>query len=144
MPESPAPPPEAVLIRRAREAAGLNASQAAAATGGVVTPQWWRTVERGSGTSRSQVILQRGSARTIAHMAAAIQGITPADLAACGREDAAAVLEDIQHQRADPGMAELRRQVAEVKAVVARLAALVGEQDTEAENDLRQAGLPPS
>jgi transcriptional regulator with XRE-family HTH domain len=97
--ETAVPPPEARLIRAAREAAGLTAAKAAGKTGGVVSPVYWRDVERGTGGRRGERVPVRGSARVIAHMALAVT-LTPDRLETEGeRPDAADVLREILRSR---------------------------------------------
>jgi hypothetical protein len=93
-PDTPAPPPEAILIRTAREAAGMTAAQAAHASEGAVSATYWRDVERGYGGRRGQQAAARASARLLAVMAR-ITGVTPRQLAGAEREDAARVLTEI-------------------------------------------------
>jgi transcriptional regulator with XRE-family HTH domain len=90
-PETPAPPPEARLIRTAREAAGMTAAQAAQATEGGVSAIYWRDVERGYGGRRGQRAPARASDRLLAAMAH-VTGVTPDQLAGAQRENAARVL----------------------------------------------------
>jgi transcriptional regulator with XRE-family HTH domain len=97
--ETAVAPPEARLIRAAREAAGLTAAKAAAKTGGVVSPVYWRDVERGTGGRRGKRVPVRGSARVIAHMALAVT-LTPDRMETEGeRPDAAEVLREILRSR---------------------------------------------
>jgi transcriptional regulator with XRE-family HTH domain len=98
---APAPPPEALLIRTAREAAGMTAAQAAAATNGAVSATYWRDVERGHGGRRGKQAPARASARLLAAMAE-ITGATPDQLKKAQREDAARVLEEILRRKAPP------------------------------------------
>jgi hypothetical protein len=104
-PEAPASvpeaPPEALVIRTAREAAGMAMSQAAAATDGAVSATYWRDVERGYGGRRGKRAPARASARTLAAMAHAV-GALPGQLAAARREDAARVLTEILRREGAP------------------------------------------
>jgi hypothetical protein len=97
-PDIPAAPPEADVIRLARDAAGMTAQSAAEATrthdAKGVSAAYWRDVERGSGGRRGQRVATRASARALAAMARVV-GVMPAQLAAANREDAARVLEEI-------------------------------------------------
>lgn len=107
-PQTITPPPEARLIRAAREAAGMTAAdaaravnEAAAARGmrQVLSPAYWRDIERGYGGRRGVRVPVRASARVFAHMAASL-GLTPERIAEEGRrEDAAEILREI---RSDP------------------------------------------
>lgn len=98
---TPAAPPEARLIRLAREASGMTAQDAAEATkahdGKGVSAAYWRDVERGSGGRRGQRVPTRASARALAAMASVV-GIQPPQLSEAGREDAARVLGEIQRR----------------------------------------------
>jgi hypothetical protein len=100
-PEAPAPPPEALLISTARQAVGMTATQAAAATNGAISATYWRDVERGYGGRRGKQAAARASARLLAAMAHAT-GVTPKELADTQREDAARVLEKILRREAGP------------------------------------------
>ncbi len=98
---APEAPPEALLIRTAREAAGMTAAQAAAATEGAVSATYWRDVERGYGGRRGKRAPARASARLLAIMAH-ITGVTPDQLAGAKREDAARVLTEILRREGKP------------------------------------------
>ena len=95
---SPDIPPEAEVIRLAREATGMTAQDAAEASrardGKGVSAAYWRDVERGYGGRRGQRVPTRASARALAAMAR-VTGVAPAQLAGAGREDAARVLAEI-------------------------------------------------
>src|SRR5580700_6542965 len=104
---SPDTPPEAEVIRLAREAMDMTAQDAAEASrardGKGVSAAYWRDVERGYGGRRGQRVPTRASARALAAMARVV-GVTPPELAAAGREDAARVLAEIL-RRAAPSLA---------------------------------------
>lgn len=87
------PPPEAALIRLAREAAGLSPETAAARMiASAIGGSRWRQIEAGyRGDSGKKV---EAKAPTLAHMALAV-GVTAERLAEVGREDAAAILEEV-------------------------------------------------
>lgn len=104
---SETPPPEARLIRTAREAVGMTASQAAEATGGAVSATYWRDIERGHGGRRGQRVQARASARLLAAMAR-VTGVTPDQLKKAEREDAARVLEEILRRETRPAAQPLR------------------------------------
>ena len=96
----PPVPPEAEVIRLARLAAGMtaeSAAQASRARGGGVSAAYWRDVERGRGGRRGRSVPTRASARALAAMARTV-GVTPAELTAAGREDAARVLEEARRR----------------------------------------------
>ena len=99
---SPDIPPEAEVIRLAREAMDMTAQSAAEASrahdGKGVSAAYWRDVERGYGGRRGQRVPTRASARALAAMARVV-GVVPAQLAGAGREDAARVLEEILRRR---------------------------------------------
>ena len=94
-------PPEAVVIRLAREATGMTAQSAAEASrkrdGQGVSAAYWRDVERGYGGRRGERVPTRASARALAAMARTT-GVQPAQLTSAGREDAARVLEEIMRR----------------------------------------------
>lgn len=94
--ETPAsPPPEARLIRQAREAKGISAAKAAESTRGVVSAVYWRDVERGTGSRRGEKVSVRGSDTVIAHMARAV-GLAPERLEReSTRSGAAGILKEI-------------------------------------------------
>jgi len=95
---SPDIPPEAEVIRLAREAMDMTAQRAAEASRADnargVSAAYWRDVERGYGGRRGRRVPTRASARALAAMARVV-GILPSQLTAAGREDAARVLEEI-------------------------------------------------
>lgn len=91
---APDPPPEAVILRVAREATGMTAGQAAEATEGAVSATYWRDVERGYGGRRGKQAKARASSRYLAHMARVVS-LTPEQLTEAGRDDAARVLSEI-------------------------------------------------
>jgi hypothetical protein len=98
-PESP--PAEAVLIRRARKAAGLTAEAAAArlrASGGKISATYWRNVENGYGGRRGKRVPVTARDETLAFMAATVT-VTPAQLEAAGRAAAAAILRAMSARR---------------------------------------------
>ncbi|MFJ2477049.1 helix-turn-helix domain-containing protein [Streptomyces sp. NPDC087659] len=93
----PSTPPEASLVRLAREAAGLSPEKAAARMSVPISGSRWRQIEAGwrkdSGTTVT------APATTLAQMAAAI-GLTPDRLATAGRDDAAEILREIERTSA--------------------------------------------
>ncbi|MFF7966687.1 helix-turn-helix domain-containing protein [Streptomyces sp. NPDC007903] len=91
-------PPEATLIRLAREAAGLSAETAAGRMNISFSGSRWRQIEkggRGSGATWTPVVAPAG---TLAHMCRLL-GIDSARLAETGRTDAAEILREME--RAD-------------------------------------------
>lgn len=114
--ETPSPPPEAVIIRLAREAANVTIPQAARAAG--ISTARWSQVEAGRETRGGAVRPVRGKARTIAHMAQAV-GVPPARLREQGqRPDAAEILAEIQRSPA-PGEIPGRPQLTPVPDALA-------------------------
>ena len=90
-------PPEAALIRLAREAMGLTATAAAKAArdaGHKVGDTYWRDVERGQGGRRGERVAVKASARTLAGMARTVR-VTPEQLRQAGRGDSAVILEEM-------------------------------------------------
>jgi transcriptional regulator with XRE-family HTH domain len=88
----PQPPPEAVLIRLAREAAHTRTADAAREAG--VSKARWSQIESGYESRQGTYEPVVARAVTLAHMAHAV-GLTPARLEGAGRPDAAAVLAEI-------------------------------------------------
>ena len=88
------PPPEAVLIRRARLAAKLSPEDAAPQTG-VIKARRWRQIEQGTAGGKPS----RGEDDVIAHMAAVV-GVTPDQLTEAGRAEAGEILREIERRRA--------------------------------------------
>jgi hypothetical protein len=105
---SPDIPPEAEVIRLAREAMDMTAQDAAEASrardGKGVSAAYWRDVERGHGGRRGKQVPTRASARALAAMARVV-GVLPAQLAGAGREDAARVLTEILRREGRPASA---------------------------------------
>lgn len=99
----PTPPPEADLIRIAREAKGISPETAAKQTPIRLGGSRWRHIERGY--ERRNKPVERAPAKTIAHMAHTV-GLTPDRLAETGREDAAEILAEILRMEAAPQQAE--------------------------------------
>lgn len=123
----PAAPPEAEVIRLAREATGMTAQSAAEASrahdGKGVSAAYWRDVERGYGGRRGERVTTRASARALAAMARVV-GVQPAQLTAAGREDGARVLEEIHRRQrpAPPPLEPVRKE---------NLTSLLHDQDLE-------------
>jgi hypothetical protein len=96
-------PPEAEVIRLAREAMDMTAQDAAEASrsqdGRGVSAAYWRDVERGYGGRRGQRVKVRASDRALAAMARVV-GVQPSQLTAAGREDAARVLDEALRREA--------------------------------------------
>jgi hypothetical protein len=115
--DMPPAPPEAEVIRLARNATGMSAQSAAEATkahgGRGVSATYWRDVERGHGGRRGQQVAVKASDRTLAAMARVV-GVAPGQLAGADRKDAAAVLEEIL-RREDTGAPALAAVPADPK-----------------------------
>lgn len=96
---TPAPPPEAALIRVARQAAGLSIAAAAQAAIIDISLPRWSQIETGYEIRRGKAKPVRARDDTIAHMAY-VTGVSPARLDQAGRPEAAEVLREI-HRRQD-------------------------------------------
>lgn len=94
---TPGPPPEAVLLRLARKAAGISVEEAAKAAG--ISKAWLSSIENGYDTrTESGVRPVRAKDEVIARLAAFLN-IGPHRLEIEGqRPDAAAVLREMQRQ----------------------------------------------
>ena len=94
MPKPPAPPPEARLLKLARLRRNHTSIAEAAAMAGV-SVSLWRQVETGYSTPAAGVRVPKvAPADTLAVMSRPL-GITPAELAKAGREDAAVILAEL-------------------------------------------------
>lgn len=93
------PPPEAPLIRLARQARGLSPEKAADLTPIRLRGGRWRQIENGYERKNPPKPV-RAPALTLAHMAHAV-GVTPERLSEAGREDAAEILREILHQEGE-------------------------------------------
>lgn len=89
----PQPPPEAVLIRLARQARGLSPEDAAALTPIRLRGGRWRQIEKGYERKVPPKPV-RAPDLTLAHMARAV-GLTPERLTEAGRAEAAEILREI-------------------------------------------------
>jgi hypothetical protein len=117
MVDRPDPPPWGALLTAAIRRAGLSAREAARRAG--ISEGRWRQITGGYQVVSPGVYAQvRGPAATLAKMAA-VAGLSPAELRAAGREDAAAVLARHQQERAP------------ADEMLARVRALDGEQARE-------------
>ncbi|MGC5034144.1 hypothetical protein ACPXCS_06055 [Streptomyces sp. DT190] len=91
-------PPEAVLIRIARQARGLSPEAAAKLVPIRLGGSRWREIEKGyKGADRQEVI---GPDLTVAHMARVV-GVAPDRLQEVGRAEAAKILEEILRQESE-------------------------------------------
>jgi hypothetical protein len=91
--DSPAPPPEATLIRTARKAASLSI-EAAAEQAGALSFVRWSQIENGYESRGGQRRPITGTDTHIAHMAYVVH-VSPERLEQAGRPDAAVVLREI-------------------------------------------------
>lgn len=107
-PDTSVPPPEAVLIRRARAAAHLTveaAAEAVRSAGGKISASYWGDVERGQGGRRGARVSVQASPQILAHMARAV-GLTPERLRAAGRANASEAAEILDEMTRGPVTAE--------------------------------------
>jgi hypothetical protein len=117
MPSNPAeseaasnsPPPEAVLVRRAREASGLGYDAAADKLKIRLTGRRWRQLEEGREHSGGKAATM--SDVVLAHMAYVVN-VSPEQLEGVGRAESAEILREIQRQ--DQQRAEGSRLTTEV------------------------------
>lgn len=123
MDEYQGPPPEGELITAAlkRKRPKLTIREAARRAG--ISEAWWRQVVRGyqplKGGGKAPM---RGSAETIASMARVV-GVTPDQLEAAERADAAAELRDLLAEPVDP-MDEAEAILADSERIAADLRSL--------------------
>ncbi|MFJ5259132.1 hypothetical protein ACIQAC_01475 [Streptomyces sp. NPDC088387] len=101
-PGTPKPPPEADLIRLARQARGFSPEEAAERTPIRIKGFRWRQIEKGFKGKVGESERVIGLPKTIAHMAYTV-GVAPSRLIEAGREDAAQILREIQIQHAGQG-----------------------------------------
>jgi transcriptional regulator with XRE-family HTH domain len=108
MVERPDPPAWGVLISAALRAAGLSAREGARRAG--ISEGRWRQIAGGYQVVSPGVYAQvRGPAATVARMAT-VAGVTPEQLTAAGRDDAARVIRGQQEDRpaSDDMLARIR------------------------------------
>jgi hypothetical protein len=97
MSERPEPPPWGALITGALAREGISAREAARRAG--LSEGRWRQITGGYQVVSPGVYAQvRGPAATLARMAAVV-GVSPAELRAAGRDDAAQLLADRMDRR---------------------------------------------
>jgi hypothetical protein len=107
MSERPEPPPWGALITGALAREGISAREAARRAG--LSEGRWRQITGGYQVVSPGVYAQvRGPAATLARMAAVV-GVSPAELRAAGRDDAAQLLADRMDRR--PGGDEMLERV---------------------------------
>lgn len=97
---TPEPPPEAVLIRRARQARGLTRAEAAERSS-VVKASRWGQIENGYLMKGGVPVSTRAGDMQLAHMARTVS-LSPERLDEVGRGDAAEILREIQEQERAP------------------------------------------
>lgn len=124
--EPPAAPPWGTLITAALEASDMSARQAARQAG--ISDVRWGQVTRGYQKSGGVYAPARGSATTVARMAAEV-GVTAQQLTAAGRPDAARALSAVRP--ADGGAEDIIARVQAMpptaaRALLADLAARLG------------------
>ena len=93
MDDAETPPPEAIVIKRARQARKMSPEDAAPLTG-IIRSRRWRQIEAGHASGRAI----RGDDDVVAHMAAVV-GVAPGQLTEAGRGEAAEVLREILRQQ---------------------------------------------
>jgi hypothetical protein len=107
MTERPEPPPWGALITAALASEGISAREAARRAG--LSEGRWRQITGGYQVVSPGIYAEvRGPAATVARMAA-VAGLTPAQLRAAGRDDAAKVLASQRDRKAETGAELLDR-----------------------------------
>lgn len=101
MTTTPQPPAEAVLIRERRLAIVPHLSMREAARRAGISSPWWRVLETGVRRVKKQDFPESANEETLARMAQVV-GVTPEELRAAGRPDAAAILEKLLAVPPDP------------------------------------------
>lgn len=101
--DRPQPPREAVLIRLAREAAGIKAPEAAKEAG--MSAARWSQIELGYESRLGRYKPVRPKDATLAHMAFAV-GVAPHRLEQADRPGAAEILREILRLRAEQAAAD--------------------------------------
>lgn len=95
----PKPPPEAQLIRLARDALRISPETAASRMAERFSGARWRQIEAGFRKDMGKPVVAKPA--TLAHMAHVV-GVAPERLSDVGREDAAVILREILEQTAAP------------------------------------------
>jgi hypothetical protein len=122
----PEPPPWGLLITAALRRAGLSAREAARRVG--LSEGRWRQITSGYQVVSPGVYAQvRGPAATLARMAA-VAGVTPAELRAAGRDDAAQVL---QRQQAAEDLLRQQEERPQHEEMLERVRAMDTDQARE-------------
>jgi transcriptional regulator with XRE-family HTH domain len=111
MKDKPKPPPEGILIKKARERARLSIREAARRAGRSET--CWRYVENGYSTpAKGEISPARAGALTLAQLAQAV-GVTPDALEKAERADAADKLRNLDdpHAASSPWLDDVHRRI---------------------------------
>jgi transcriptional regulator with XRE-family HTH domain len=136
MVDRPAPPAWGVLIAAALRAAGMSAREAARRAG--ISEGRWRQIASGYQVVSPGVYAQvRGPAATLARMAT-VAGVTPEQLTAAGRDDAARVMLRQQQDRpaGDEMLARVRAMdTDQARELLAAIALQLGVNLTETQQD---------
>jgi transcriptional regulator with XRE-family HTH domain len=107
MTERPEPPPWGALITAALASEGISAREAARRAG--LSEGRWRQITGGYQVVSPGIYAEvRGPAATVARMAA-VAGVTPAQLRAAGRDDAAKLLATQRDRKQETGAEMLER-----------------------------------
>jgi transcriptional regulator with XRE-family HTH domain len=136
MVDRPAQPAWGVLITAALRAAGMSAREAARRAG--ISEGRWRQIASGYQVVSPGAYAQvRGQAATLARMAT-VAGVTPEQLTAAGRDDAARVMLRQQQDRpaGDEMLARVRAMdTDQARELLAAIALQLGVNLTETEQD---------
>ncbi|MDX3067285.1 helix-turn-helix transcriptional regulator [Streptomyces sp. ND04-05B] len=135
---TPTPPPEAVLLKEALQRKRLSGREAARRAG--VSDTWWRNVVRGYQTVSGTAVAVKGPAETVARMAQ-VTDVTPDQLRAAGREDAAKALERIAAPPTPASQPSAYADDPHISAIAALLATLPPEAQDEVLRRLNRPGL---
>ena len=136
MVDRPDPPPWGELITAALRAAGLSAREAARRAG--ISEGRWRQIAGGYQVVSPGVYAQvLGPAGTLARMAAAA-GVTPEQMTAAGRDDAARVM--LRHQEERLAGGEILERVRamdsdQARELLAKIALQLGVNLTDSDQD---------
>jgi hypothetical protein len=107
MTERPEPPPWGALISAALASEGISAREASRRAG--LSEGRWRQITGGYQVVSPGIYAEvRGPAATVARMAA-VAGVTPAQLRAAGRDDAAKMLASQRDRKQETGAEMLER-----------------------------------
>jgi len=140
-PGQPSPPPEAALIRLAREASGMSPEAAAARATVKLGGSRWRHIERGYETKDRPV---RAPDKTLAHMARAVD-VSPERLDEVGRGTAAAILREILRRESEtapaPEAALTSRELQLLTDIVTSTAEKLDLSPEEVEEAFRRARM---